>query len=157
MTFRKIYTVALVTLGVAIIGTAAANARSDHHAAAARSFTIKLAKTSSGKLLVNGANGHTVYQFSKDSKNHDACMKVSGCAQIWPPLIASGKPSAGPGVSASLLGTTKLSNGKSQVTYAGHPLYTYSGDSSAASTGYLGFSSFGGTWRGVSATGKAVS
>jgi predicted lipoprotein with Yx(FWY)xxD motif len=156
MRLRKISTVALVTLGVAIIGTAAATAHSDH-AAAARSFTVKLASSSAGKLLVNGANGHTLYQFSKDSKNHDACMKISGCAQIWPPLTVSGKPSAGAGVSASLLGTIKLSNGKSQVTYAGHPLYTYSADSTAAATDYLGFSAFNGTWRGVSATGKGIS
>src|SRR5579863_5960527 len=140
MRFRKISTIALVSIGVAIVGTAAANARSDHDAAAARSFTIKLVKTSAGKLLVNGANGHTVYQFSKDSKNHDACVAIKQCESVWPPLTVSGHPSAGPGVTASLLKTIKIAGGKTQVTYAGHPLYLYSADSTAAATDYLGFS-----------------
>jgi predicted lipoprotein with Yx(FWY)xxD motif len=144
-----------LALGLAIGISAAASARTDH-ARAAKSFTVKLASTSAGKLLVNGI-GHTLYQFSRDSKNHDACVAMSGCAQTWPPLTITGRPSAGPGVKASLLGTIKITGGKTQVTYAGHPLYTYSGDSSPATTDYLGFSAFNGTWRGVGATGKGIS
>ena len=51
------------------------------------------------------------------------------CAQAWPPLITKGAPKAGDGVKASLLGTTKRDDGTLEVTYDGHPLYYYAGDS----------------------------
>ncbi|HET9721020.1 MAG TPA: hypothetical protein VFP55_13150 [Solirubrobacteraceae bacterium] len=117
--------------------------------------TVKLAHASVGQILVD-SKGYTVYQFTADHPNTDSCVKVSGCTSTWPPLTISGQATAGSGVKKSLLGTIKLPNGTHQVTYAGHPLYTYSGDSSAANTSYIGISSFGGTWLAVSATGSAV-
>lgn len=124
-------------------------------AAAASSATVRLASTSMGKILVN-SRGFTAYLFTADRPNSDQCMKVSGCTSIWPPLTVKGQAKAGSGVNKSLLSTIKLSNGLQQVTYAGHPLYTYTGDGSPASTDYIGATTFGGTWLGVSATGKAV-
>jgi predicted lipoprotein with Yx(FWY)xxD motif len=81
---------------------------------------------------------------------------VSGCVASWPPLTVSGKPTAGAGVSKSLLGTIKLADGHEQVTYAGHPLYRYTGDGSPGTTSYIGVTSFGGTWLAVNAAGKPV-
>ena len=105
---------------------------------------------------ITTAKGLTLYMFSADAKNKDNCIKQSGCASNWPPLTVSGKPTAGSGAKASLLGTISISGGKKQVTYAGHPLYTFTGDSSPAATDYIGQQGFGGTWYGVSASGSAV-
>jgi predicted lipoprotein with Yx(FWY)xxD motif len=116
--------------------------------------TVKLAKSSKGTILVTGS-GFTLYLFTADKRNSDRCVAVSGCAAAWPPLTVTGKPTAGTGVKTSLLGTITIAGGKHQVTYDGHPLYRFTEDS-AGSTGYIGQSSFGGTWDGVSASGAAV-
>ncbi len=79
--------------------------------------TIKLISTNKGKLL--SVKGFVVYRFSRDGNgNKNTCLKVKNCSKTWPALTTVGKPQAGPGVKASLLGTTKLPNGKHQVTYA---------------------------------------
>lgn len=120
-----------------------------------RTATVRIMHTSAGGLLV-AANGHTIYQLSKDGRNHDACVTISGCASVWPPLTVKGTPSAGSGAKSSLLGTINIGHGRRQVTYAGHPLYTYTGDAGPAETDYLGFNAGYGTWYGVSASGKRV-
>jgi predicted lipoprotein with Yx(FWY)xxD motif len=119
------------------------------------SATVRIAHSSDGPILVD-SSGFTLYLFTADGKGTDHCVKVAGCASAWPPLTVSGKPTAGTGAKASLLGTIAIAGGRKQVTYAGHPLYRYSGDGSPAATGYIGASSFGGTWYGVSATGTSV-
>lgn len=115
--------------------------------------TVELRKTSAGKILVN-TSGSILFEFTKDSSKHDSCVKIHGCDQIWIPEPVSGKPSAGPGLEGSQLSTIKLSAGNDQVTYAGHPLYVYAADPTAAS--YIGFKSFGGTWYAVNAKGQPV-
>src|SRR5947209_16036759 len=89
---------------------------------------VNLRTTSDGKILVN-SRGFTLYAFSRDSKNKDACMKIAMCTTFWPPLTTTGRPVAGPGVKAGLLGTIAYKGRVKQVTYAGHPLYTYKNDS----------------------------
>jgi predicted lipoprotein with Yx(FWY)xxD motif len=123
--------------------------------AAAGRATIALRKTRKGMLLVN-ARGFTLYAFSKDKTRQDRCIKIHGCTSFWPIVRTHGRPRAGRGVKRSKLGTIKLPNGKVQVTYAGHALYTYSGDFSPGSTSYVGKSQFGGRWRGVRASGALV-
>jgi hypothetical protein len=81
---------------------------------------------------------------------------MSDCASIRPLVRTGVRPIAGPGVRRSLLGTIKV-RGRLQVTYAGHPLYTYSGDAGPGSTSYVGKSQFNGVWRGVRASGATVS
>jgi predicted lipoprotein with Yx(FWY)xxD motif len=78
-----------------------------------------------GAILVNAA-GRTLYLFEKDRGTTSAC--TGGCAQIWPAYTAGAHPTAGSGVDSGMLGTA---NGQvpGQVTYNGHLLYTYSGDS----------------------------
>ncbi len=93
--------------------------------------------TARGKVLAN-ASGFTLYVFTRDGKNRDACVKVPRCTATWPVLKASGKPVAGKGLRASLLGTITLAHGVKQVTYGGRPLYGYVGDSSPGQTGYVG-------------------
>ena len=123
--------------------------------ASAGDSTLKLASTSKGKILVD-SKGFTAYLFTADGHNSDRCQKTSGCLGVWPAIMVTGKPTAGSGVKGSLLGTTKLTDGRQQVTYAGHPLYGYTGDGSPASTGYIGVTSFGGTWLAVNVSGQAV-
>ncbi len=72
------------------------------------------------------------------------------------PLQTSGRPTAGPGIKSSLLSTTRLPGGKTQVTYAGHPLYRYSGDSGPGETSYVGESMFGGRWYALNSSGATV-
>jgi predicted lipoprotein with Yx(FWY)xxD motif len=117
--------------------------------------SLKLAKTGLGKVLVSGS-GFTVYEFTRDRRNKDSCVAVRGCAATWPPLTAHAKLTAGAGVKASLLGTITLAHRVKQVTYAGHALYTYSGDISRAETDYVGTPQFGGTWYAANAAGHIV-
>jgi predicted lipoprotein with Yx(FWY)xxD motif len=115
---------------------------------------LKLGKTSLGKIVQNG-RGFTIYMFTRDRRNHDSCVKVSGCTATWPPVTTTGRPAAGPGLRRALLGTIRLPSGARQVTYAGHPLYRYVADG-AGDTSYVGISEFGGSWFAVSAAGHAV-
>lgn len=135
--------------------TAGSTASSTSQASIARAATVRLARTSKGKILVS-SRGFTLYMFTADRRNRDRCVKVSGCTGIWPPLTVRTRPSAGIGVRRSLLGTIRLPNGRKQVTYNGHPLYLYTGDSAPRSTDYVGFSEFGGRWYAVNAGGRAV-
>ncbi len=123
--------------------------------AASGGAKIGLRKTNLGKLVVN-AKGRTLYTFTRDKPNKDVCVKIKTCTSIWPPVTTKGRPVAGPGIQKSKLGSIKLPNGKHQVTYFGHPLYTYSGDTGPGQTDYVGFPLFGGKWFGETATGKAV-
>jgi predicted lipoprotein with Yx(FWY)xxD motif len=121
-----------------------------------RGTTIKLEKTSIGKILTK-SSGFTIYVFTHDKKkNQDTCVHISGCTDTWPPVTTKAKPIAGSGVKASLLGTIKLPNGKLQVTYNGKPLYTYTGDFGPRQTDYVGVEAFGGTWYAIGANGKVV-
>ena len=115
--------------------------------------TLSLRKTKLGLILVN-SRGHTLYLFAKDSNGKSACY--GSCASFWPPLLRRGRPTAGPGVKASLLGTTRRRNGSLQVTYNRHPLYSYLLDKQAGQTNGEGSLKFGARWWTVSAKGTAV-
>jgi predicted lipoprotein with Yx(FWY)xxD motif len=128
-------------------------ATSTAHSAGRSSATVSLRKTTLGMVLV-GANGHTIYLFGKDRQGKSACS--ASCAQYWPPLLSRGKPTAGPGVQAGLLGTTKRANGSLQVSYNKHPLYTYVLDKRAGQTTGEGISAFGAKWYALSAKGAAI-
>jgi predicted lipoprotein with Yx(FWY)xxD motif len=107
-----------------------------------------------GSILVD-SRGRTLYLFQKDAANRSNCAGM--CAQIWPPLTASGKPSGGNGVNAGMLGTTKRSDGSTQVTYNGHPLYTYTADTSPGQVNGNGINTFGGVWNAVTPNGTNAS
>jgi predicted lipoprotein with Yx(FWY)xxD motif len=136
-------------------GAAAADAQSASASAhASRATEVLLRHTSLGSILAT-SSGFTLYEFTHDRGSEDSCVKVRGCAQAWPALTTSGQPSAGPGVKASLLSSIRIAGGARQVTYAGHPLYTYVADS-RGSTDYVGVSAFGGYWYALSASGHTV-
>ena len=149
----------IVLIGVLLAAATASSVSAAQRGAPAAStavfFTVQLRKTNLGKVL-STASGFTLYEFTKDRPKKSACAKISGCLEAWPADQVSGKPSAGPGLHASLLSTTKLPGGGSQVTYAGHPLYVYAGDSGPGQTSYVGAKQFGGSWYALSATGHVV-
>ena len=145
----------VVALGLAavlgVLGFSAAG--SIARGAARANATVSLRKTKLGMVLVN-SSGHSLYLFEKDRNDKSACS--ASCASFWPPLISRGKPTAGPGVKASLLGTTRRSNGSLQVTYNKHPLYTFALDRQAGQTNGEGRFAFGAKWYALSARGTAV-
>jgi predicted lipoprotein with Yx(FWY)xxD motif len=98
-------------------------------------------------------DGHAVYLFTADSKGKTTCEGV--CAKAWPPMMTSGAPLAGPGVRAGLLGTIPRDGGM-QVTYAGMPLYYFSGDKGAGSVAGQGINHFGGEWYLVAPSGVEI-
>jgi len=115
---------------------------------------VRVANSHLGKILVD-SKGQTLYLFTKDSTGKSACSGM--CATFWPPLQTGGKPTAGSGTSASLIGTIKRSDGTSQVTYDGHPLYRFAKDTKPGDVNGEGVTAFGGSWFAVSPTGKRVS
>jgi predicted lipoprotein with Yx(FWY)xxD motif len=114
---------------------------------------VALANSKLGHILVD-SKGVTLYDFVKDKGTTSACY--GACAALWPPLITKGKPVAGPGVRASLLGTTKRKDGKLEVTYGGHPLYYFVTDRKPGQTTGQGVNQFGGPWWVISAAGKEI-
>jgi predicted lipoprotein with Yx(FWY)xxD motif len=147
---RVLWLALLVSCGAMLIGSVPAAT-----AATGGGTHIDLHKSSKGKILVN-SKGFTIYVFTADTKNHDNCQNKPHCTGVWAPVLTKGKPVAGPGVKQRLLGTTKLNNGKLQVTYHGHPLYTYIGDTGKHQTTYNNFPEFGGKWRVINAAGQEV-
>jgi predicted lipoprotein with Yx(FWY)xxD motif len=114
---------------------------------------VAVANSGLGRILVNG-RGRTLYLFEKDKHGKSAC--TGKCAGFWPPLITSGKPVATVGAKSSLLGTTKRADGRLQVTYNHHPLYTFVKDTRKAETNGEAVNAFGAEWYAVSATGAKV-
>jgi len=132
------------------VGLGSASASSHSSSAAA-----KVAVTSSplGRILVDG-RGHTLYLFAKDKHGKSSC--TGKCAAFWPPLLASGRTLASGGAKTSLLGTTKRSDGRLQVTYNHHPLYTFVKDTRKGQTNGEELNVFGAEWYAVSPAGAKV-
>ena len=152
-------TVPLLALAVAACGgggsaTAAAPASTSTTTNAhAPAGTVRVANSSLGSILVD-SSGRTLYLFKADSGTKSACS--GACAAAWPPLRAAGKPTAGSGAKAALLGTTPRSDGAAQVTYNGHPLYLYVADKKPGDVTGQAIVAFGAAWYVVSPTGQQI-
>src|SRR5205823_5415742 len=132
------------------VGLNSASASSHPASAATR---VAVANSALGRILVDG-RGHTLYLFEKDNHGKSAC--AGRCAAFWPPLIASGRPLATAGAKASLLGTTKRPDGRLQVTYNRHPLYTFVKDLRKGQTTGEEVDAFGAEWYALSPGGTRV-
>ncbi len=132
---------------------AASSASTSSGSGGAAGGSVSLANTKLGKVLVD-ANGRTLYLFEADKGTMSTCS--GACASVWPPLTSKGQPKAGSGVTASKLGTSKRSDGTSEVTYNGHPLYTYAGDSAPGQTTGQAIDGFGAEWYVLSAAGNKI-
>jgi predicted lipoprotein with Yx(FWY)xxD motif len=149
----RLFIAAAALSGAVLVAAALGDASSASSQQPSKVARVALGKTALGKVLVD-ARGRTLYLFEKDKRGRSACY--GACATYWPPLVSTAKPQAARGVRASLLALTKRTDGKRQVTYAGHPLYTFRVDTRAGQTSGQGLTDFGGTWAAVAASGRAV-
>jgi predicted lipoprotein with Yx(FWY)xxD motif len=104
-----------------------------------------------GAILVD-AKGFTVYDFHKDKGTTSSCY--GACESAWPPVTSEGAPQVGEGATSSKLGTAKRKDGSTQVTYAGHPLYTFVEDKKPGEANGNDSSAFGAQWYALKGNGE---
>lgn len=107
-----------LTLAAALLATAPA-------ALPTPGITVKAVGSRYGTVLADG-RGQAFYVFDRERTRKSECY--GACAKAWPPVLATGRPAAGKGARASLIGTTRRRDGRRQVTYRGRPLYYYVAD-----------------------------
>jgi len=137
-------------------GSSPAGAPSSSAAAASGgsgSTVITTVSSSAGTFLATSA-GHAVYLWSKDGSGMSACS--GACAGEWPPVTTTGTVTASGGAKSSDVSTITRSDGTKQVTYDGHPLYFFAGDSGPGMASGQGNDSFGAKWWLVSPSGSDV-
>lgn len=108
----------------------------------AKGTTITSAESDYGEILW-GPNHQAIYIWEREPSTTPECY--DDCAVAWPPVLTTGQPEAGAGINAALLGTTKRSDGTTQVTYNGHPLYYYAHEG-AGEVKCHNISTHGGLW-----------
>lgn len=120
----------------------------------ATGVTLSTERSPVGRILAT-PQGRTLYDFTPDTPTSSAC--VSGlCVRLWPPLLTAGSPTVGHGLKRSLVGTIRRSNGSLQVTYAGHPLYTWIGDNRPGMITGQALLNVGGYWYVIAPSGQEV-
>jgi len=152
-------------LALAACGSGSGGAASSSSAQASSSgapnsaITISSAAVAGvGTVLVNGS-GMTLYLLTSEKGGTLTCTDDNGCTKVWPDTeLPSGvtAPIAGSGIDASKLSTIKGPSGSLYITYAGWPLYTFSGDSGPGQAHGEGIQSFGGTWETLTVAGTPV-
>ena len=142
-------------LGTLVVATLVAAVATAFAVAGTESGRAKLdvRQSALGRILVD-AKGITLYDFPPDGRGQSTCY--GACAALWPPLLTTGKPIAGPGVRQSLLGTTRRKDGKLEVTYNRHPLYYFVSDRRPGQTTGQGLNQFGGPWWVLAPAGKEI-
>jgi len=136
-----------------VLATAALVITAGFAAASTSATSVGVGQSKLGRILVDG-HGRSLYLFDRDSRGKSSCY--GGCAGEWPPLLASGKAHAKPGIKSASLGRTKRRDGRWQVTYKGHPLYTFAGDTARGQINGEGLDDFGGWWYLISPAGVKI-
>jgi predicted lipoprotein with Yx(FWY)xxD motif len=144
---------AVVIAGCGGSGGSASQSKAVAGTAGGTTPTVALAPSKFGKILVD-SQGRTLYDFVADKTTMSTCY--GACASLWPPLTVSGAPKAGAGVRASLLGTTKRTGGGTEVTYNGHPLYSFAGDTKPGETTGQALNQFGAPWYVLTTNGTEI-
>ena len=144
----------LTALAIAACGGGGAATASPPKTSTGASATVGVANTSLGSILVN-STGRTLYLFKADVGTKSACS--GACATAWPPLLATGTPTAGTGLTASKLGTITRAGGNHQVTYNGYPLYLFVKDQKPGQTTGQGVTAFGAAWFALTPSGNQAS
>jgi predicted lipoprotein with Yx(FWY)xxD motif len=161
MRHRSVYGLAPAALGaLAVIAAGCGGGNNSGYAVggggatAARAVTsVSTRHTSLGRVLVDG-QGRTLYLFEKDKPTASGCN--GACASIWPPLTTATETVAGGGLPTAKLGSVKRADGQTEVTYAGHPLYTYAGDAKPGDTRGQGLDQFGAEWYVLAPSGHKI-
>ena len=123
-------------------------------AGASHAGTVITTKTGTDGTYLTDAKGRSVYMWTKDPMGKSVCS--GACAGAWPPVTASGAVTASGGAKSAGLATLTRSDGTKQVTYDGHPLYYFSGDSGPGQTNGEGSNGFGAKWWLVSPSGTKI-
>jgi len=126
--------------------SAPAGSGSTSGAAAATAEGLKTA-TIGGVTVLTNDKGFTLYSFAPDTATKSACN--GACATAWPPQKATA-------TAKSPYTTIKRSDGTTQLVFSGHPLYTFTGDTSPGTANGNGVNAFGGLWHEVPASGGAA-
>jgi predicted lipoprotein with Yx(FWY)xxD motif len=113
---RPVATIAALAVAIALVVGLSTALAAKH--TTERGTTVSVARSTLGSILAD-RSGRTLYLFTRDKGGHSTCY--GSCAKTWPPLIVSGKPSAGGGAKASLLGTTRRRDGPLQATAGRRP------------------------------------
>jgi predicted lipoprotein with Yx(FWY)xxD motif len=142
---NKVILLLVLAMAASAAGTASASSE------ASRS-TLTVRSSDYGQILFDGT-GRALYAFTRDPRRRSVC--TGACAKAWPPYVVTGRPKAGPGAKASLLGTTKRAGGRVQVTYGGRSLYYYVGDP-VGQVRCQNVNEFGGLWLVLRANGRLV-
>jgi predicted lipoprotein with Yx(FWY)xxD motif len=150
------FAVAAVALIAACGGSSSSSTAATSPAPSPAAAGEKIAVVTNAKLgqILVDESGMTVYLFVADTGTTSTCYTT--CATIWPPVLTTGAPQAGAGAQASLLGTTTRTDGKVEVTYAGHPLYYFVQDKAAGDATGQAINGFGGLWWVLSPAGAAI-
>lgn len=119
-----------------------------------RGVTLSTEQTPVGRVLAT-PSGFTLYDFAPDTPTTSKCTTTL-CVKLWPPLITTSKPTVGGGLRPTLVGTIQRAGGQLQVTYGGHPLYTYLGDRQPGMITGQALLNVGGYWYVIARTGKQV-
>jgi predicted lipoprotein with Yx(FWY)xxD motif len=144
---------ALAAVSLASCGGGSSTSSKSSKTSGDTTATVDVANSSLGNILVD-SHRRTLYLFKKDSGPKSTCF--GACATNWPPLRDSGKTTVGTGVSGSGVATVARSDGGPQVTYNGHPLYLFAGDSKPGDTNGQGVDAFGAAWQTLSPAGNAI-
>jgi predicted lipoprotein with Yx(FWY)xxD motif len=134
----------------AVTSSSSASPGSTAASASASAASIKLASTPLGMVIVD-EKGLTLYLYTKDTGTSSTCE--GACATAWPPATVTGSPTAGSGLDQSKVATTMRTDGTTQITYAGHPLYRFMQDTAPGQTNG---EAVGGIWFAVDASGAQV-
>jgi predicted lipoprotein with Yx(FWY)xxD motif len=133
-------------------GGGAANTTNNTNKASATAV-VETHKGALGTYLTDAA-GKTLYMFASDSSSMSTC--TGQCATFWPPVTTTGTPTASAGATGSMLATITRSDGTHQVTYGGHPLYTFAEDTAAGDTKGQGSTNFGAKWWVLTPAGQPI-
>ena len=135
---------------LAVVATATAAMHAGGGKSTARGAVLAIRKTTLGRVLVD-ARGRTLYAYGLDRKGKSVCY--GSCATAWPPMLVKAKPKAVTGLEAALIATTRRRDGRLQLVYARHPLYTFAFDKKAGAVGGEGYEK---QWYALSPAGKVV-
>jgi len=140
--------------GTAAGSTAGSTAAGTPASSGSTAATVIESHAGSAAPFLTNSSGRAVYLWAADSMNKSMCS--GACAQAWPPVTSMGQVTAAHGAKAADLGTITRSDGTKQVTYLGHPLYYFAGDSGPGQTNGQGSDSFGAKWWLVTPAGAKI-
>ncbi len=161
---RTILTIAALALGLAACANNSSSSAgagglygggaTSAPAAATTAAAIQTGKVPGVGTVLTNSDGQTLYLFQADTGTKSTCS--GECASLWPPVTTTGDATATMGATSSMLGTTTRDDGTTQVTYNGHPIYTYSGDTTSGQANGEGLNTYGGLWYAVTTSGTAA-